>query len=42
MTSLALYQLADQYLVDLKRLEDLDLDEQTIADKIAIGCAVCG
>lgn len=33
-TSLALFQIADQYLVDLKRLEELDLDEQTVADTL--------
>lgn len=33
-TSLSLYQLADQYLVDLQCLEDLDLDEQTVADTL--------
>lgn len=33
-TSLALYQLADLYLADLKQLEDLDLDDQTVADTL--------
>lgn len=33
-TSLALYQIADQFLQDLKRLEELDLDEQTVADTL--------
>lgn len=33
-TSLALYQLADLYLADLKTLEDLDLDDQTVADTL--------
>lgn len=32
--SLALYQLADLYLVDLQKLADLDLDEQTVADTL--------
>lgn len=34
MTSLALYQLADEYLVALRKLEELDLDEQTVADTL--------
>lgn len=33
-TSLALYQLADLYLADLKRLEDMDIDEQTVTDTL--------
>lgn len=33
-TSLALYQLAEQYLADLRKLEDLDLDEQTMMDTL--------
>lgn len=33
-TSLALYQLADLYLADLKVLEDLELDEKTVADTL--------
>ncbi len=33
-TSLALYQLGDVYLVDLSKLEELDLDEQTVADTL--------
>lgn len=30
----ALYQLSEQYLADLEKLNDLDLDEQTIADTL--------
>lgn len=33
-TSLTLYQLSDMYLADLKRLEDMDLDEQTMLDTL--------
>ena len=33
-TSLALYEIADAYLVDLQRLAELDLDEQTISDTL--------
>jgi hypothetical protein len=33
-TSLALYEIADAYLVDLQRLAELDLDEQTVADTL--------
>lgn len=32
--NLALYQIADAYLADIARLQDTDLDEQTIADTI--------
>ncbi len=34
MTSLALYQLSDEYLQAAERLADLDLDEQTVADTL--------
>lgn len=34
MTSLALYQIGDQYLIDLKKLEELDLDPATFADTL--------
>ena len=33
-TSLALYELASLYLADLSKLEDLELDEQTVADTL--------
>lgn len=33
-TSLALYVLADQYMADLAKLEELDLDEQTVSDTL--------
>ena len=33
-TSLALYEIADEYLVNLQRLAELDLDEQTISDTL--------
>ena len=31
---LALYQLADLYLLDLQKLADLEIDEQTVADTL--------
>lgn len=34
MDNLTLYQIADQYMQDMQRLQDLDLDEQTIADTL--------
>ena len=34
MTLLALYTIADQYLQDVAKLQDLDLDPQTIADTL--------
>lgn len=34
MTNLALYQIADEYLTDLKKLEEMDLDEQTFMDTL--------
>ena len=30
----ALYQISDQYLIDLEKLSELDLDDQTIADTL--------
>ena len=33
-TNLALYQIADLYLQDVAKLQDLDLDEQTISDTL--------
>ena len=34
MTELTLYTIADQYLQDLQKLQDMDLDEQTFADTL--------
>jgi chromatin segregation and condensation protein Rec8/ScpA/Scc1 (kleisin family) len=34
MSNLALFAIADQYLADVKKLEDLDIDEQTFADTL--------
>jgi len=34
MTDLTLYTIADQYLQDLQKLQDMDLDEQTFADTL--------
>ena len=34
MTDLTLYQIADQYLVDIQKLQDMELDEQTLADTL--------
>ena len=34
MTDLTLYIIADQYLQDLQKLQDMDLDEQTFADTL--------
>lgn len=34
MTDLTLYQIADQYLADMQKLQDMDLDEQTLADTL--------
>lgn len=34
MTNLTLYTIADQYLIDLERLESMDLDEQTFKDTL--------
>jgi hypothetical protein len=34
MTNLALYQIADQYIIDVQKLAELDLDEQTFADTL--------
>lgn len=34
MTNLALYQIADQYLADIEKLNDMELDEQTLADTL--------
>lgn len=34
MTSLALYAVADEYMVALNRLAELDLDPQTVADTL--------
>ena len=34
MTSLALYVIADEYLADLHKLHELDLDPQTVADTL--------
>ena len=34
MTYLTLYTIADQYLQDLQKLQDMDLDEQTFADTL--------
>jgi hypothetical protein len=32
--NLALYTIADQYLIDLQKLQDLEIDEQTFADTL--------
>jgi hypothetical protein len=32
--NLALYQISDQYLADVRKLEELDLDEQTFLDTL--------
>lgn len=32
--NLALYQIADQYLADVQKLQDLDIDEQTFNDTL--------
>lgn len=34
MSELTLYQIADQYLVDLQKLQDMDMDDQTLADTL--------
>lgn len=34
MSTLALYSVADQYLVDLQKLESMDIDEQTFNDTL--------
>lgn len=34
MTDITLYTIADQYLQDLQKLQDMDLDEQTFADTL--------
>ena len=34
MSNLALYQIADDYLSDIRKLEELDLDEQTFLDTL--------
>lgn len=34
MTSLTLYQISDSYLADVRKLEELDLDEQTFLDTL--------
>lgn len=34
MTDLTLYNIADQYLVDLQKLQDMEIDEQTFADTL--------
>jgi hypothetical protein len=34
MTNLALYQIADQYLIDLDKINDMELDDQTFKDTL--------
>jgi hypothetical protein len=34
MTDLTLYTIADQYLVDLQKLQEMDIDEQTFKDTL--------
>lgn len=34
MTDLTLYNIADQYLADLQKLQDMEIDEQTFADTL--------
>ena len=34
MNSLALYTIADQYLADLQKLQEMDLDDQTLTDTL--------
>ena len=34
MTNLTLYTIADQYMIDMERLESMDLDEQTFQDTL--------
>lgn len=34
MNNLTLYTIADQYLADIEKLQDMDLDEQTLADTL--------
>lgn len=34
MSNLALYTVADQYLADVRKLEEMDLDDQTFADTL--------
>ena len=34
MNELSLYQISDQYLADLQKLQELDLDDQTFADTL--------
>lgn len=34
MSNLALYTVADQYLADVSKLEEMDLDDQTFADTL--------
>jgi chromatin segregation and condensation protein Rec8/ScpA/Scc1 (kleisin family) len=34
MTDLTLYNIADQYLIDLQKLQEMEIDEQTFADTL--------
>ena len=34
MTNLALYTIADQYLIDMQKLQEMEIDEQTFADTL--------
>lgn len=34
MTNLTLYNIADQYLADLQKLQEMEIDEQTFADTL--------
>lgn len=34
MTNLTLYSIADQYLADIEKLQDMELDEQTLTDTL--------
>lgn len=34
MTNLTLYQISDQYLADMQKLQDMELDEQTFLDTL--------
>lgn len=34
MTNLTLYTIADQYLTDLQKLQDMEIDDQTFADTL--------
>ena len=38
MSNLTLYQVSDQYLADLEKLNDLELDDQTFKDTLMIRC----